>query len=161
LDGVAHCAGAYQLLPLQYLSAAKIETPMRTNVTGAIMLVKAFRARGCAVRGSGVVLVSSVAAFSGAPGLSAYAAGKAALTGFSRTAASELAAGGLRVNRTAMPGQAGQYLGAEQLEKLRLWHPLGFGEPRDVARAIAFLLAETGRWITGFALVLDGGYTLR
>ena len=133
---------------------------MRTNVTGAIMLVKAFRARGCAVRGSGVVLVSSVAAFSGAPGLSAYAAGKAALTGFSRTAASELAAGGLRVNRTAMPGQAGQYLGAEQLEKLRLWHPLGFGEPRDVANFCLFLASSDADYITGQVVVIDGGMVM-
>jgi NAD(P)-dependent dehydrogenase (short-subunit alcohol dehydrogenase family) len=33
------------------------------------------------------------------------------------------------------------------------------GEPADVANAIAFLLADTGRWITGSVLVLDGGYS--
>lgn len=168
LGGVAHCAGAHQLLPVQYLSTAKVETLMHTNVTSAIILVRAFRARGCAVRGSGVVLLSSVAAFSGDPGLSTYAAGKAALTGFSRSAAAELASDGLRVNcvapanvRTEMFDQLARSLGAEQLEKLRERHPLGFGEARDVAHAVAFLLAETGRWITGSTLVLDGGYTLR
>ncbi|HEX8414938.1 MAG TPA: SDR family oxidoreductase, partial [Sphingomicrobium sp.] len=40
-------------------------------------------------------------------------------------------------------------------------HPLGFGEPEDVANAVAFLLADTGRWITGTALVVDGGYLAR
>jgi NAD(P)-dependent dehydrogenase (short-subunit alcohol dehydrogenase family) len=38
-------------------------------------------------------------------------------------------------------------------------HPLGFGRPRDVAHAVAFLLADTGRWITGTTLVVDGGYS--
>ena len=101
LGGLAHCAGLLQLLPVQFLNTAKIETLMRTNVTSAIMLVKAFRARGCAVRGSGVVLVSSIEAFSGDAGLSAYAASKAALIGFSRSAARELVADGLRVNCVA------------------------------------------------------------
>ena len=167
LGGLAHCAGLLQLLPVQFLNTAKIETLMRTNVTSAIMLVKAFRARGCAVRGSGVVLVSSIEAFSGDAGLSAYAASKAALIGFSRSAARELVADGLRVNcvapatvKTEMLGRLGQDMGEEHLEALRRQHPLGFGEPRDVAHAIAFLLAETGRWITGSTLEIDGGYSL-
>jgi NAD(P)-dependent dehydrogenase (short-subunit alcohol dehydrogenase family) len=167
LGGLVHCAGLHQLLPIQFLNTAKVETLMHTNLTSAIMLVKAFRVRGCAVRGSGVVLVSSVAAFSGDAGLSAYGASKAAMIGFSRSAARELAVDGLRVNcvapanvKTEMLDQLSQNLGPEQLEALQQQHPLGFGEPRDVAHAIAFLLAETGRWITGSTLVIDGGYSL-
>jgi NAD(P)-dependent dehydrogenase (short-subunit alcohol dehydrogenase family) len=167
LGGVAHCAGAIQLLPVQFLNTAKIEALMRTNVTGAMMLVKAFRARGCAVRGSGIVLLSSIEAFAGDPGLSAYAASKAALVGFSRSAARELTADGLRVNcvapasvQTEMLDRVGDSTGADRLDKLRQQHPLGFGEARDVAYAIAYLLAETGRWITGSTLEIDGGYSL-
>jgi NAD(P)-dependent dehydrogenase (short-subunit alcohol dehydrogenase family) len=47
----------------------------------------------------------------------------------------------------------------EQHEVMRSKHPLGFGHPRDVAHAAAFLLAETGRWITGTTLIVDGGYS--
>jgi NAD(P)-dependent dehydrogenase (short-subunit alcohol dehydrogenase family) len=47
----------------------------------------------------------------------------------------------------------------EQLEKLYAEYPLGLGQPEDVAYAIAFLLAPAARWITGTAVVLDGGYT--
>jgi NAD(P)-dependent dehydrogenase (short-subunit alcohol dehydrogenase family) len=168
LSGLAHCGGLIHLLPVQYLSTAKFETLMRTNVTSAVMLVKAFRARGCAVRGSGVVLLSSMAAFDGDAGLSAYAAGKAALIGFARSAARELVADGLRVNCVApaiikgeLLDRVGQDTGPEHVERLRQRHPMGFGEPRDVAYAIAYLLAETGRWITGSTLEIDGGYSLR
>jgi NAD(P)-dependent dehydrogenase (short-subunit alcohol dehydrogenase family) len=38
-------------------------------------------------------------------------------------------------------------------------HPLGLGEPEDVADAAAFLLSEGARWITGTELMVDGGYS--
>jgi NAD(P)-dependent dehydrogenase (short-subunit alcohol dehydrogenase family) len=47
----------------------------------------------------------------------------------------------------------------EQFEAIKAAHPLGIGSPWDVAHAIAFLVADTGRWITGTTLVVDGGYT--
>jgi NAD(P)-dependent dehydrogenase (short-subunit alcohol dehydrogenase family) len=51
-------------------------------------------------------------------------------------------------------------LSPEKVELLvRATQPLGLGTPLDVAHAIAFLLADTGRWITGSVLAVDGGYT--
>jgi len=47
----------------------------------------------------------------------------------------------------------------EQRRQVEAAHPLGIGQPEDVAHAVAFLLADTGRWITGTVLVVDGGYT--
>ena len=38
-------------------------------------------------------------------------------------------------------------------------HPLGFGEASDVANAVAFLLSDASRWITGTELIVDGGYS--
>jgi 3-oxoacyl-[acyl-carrier protein] reductase len=49
----------------------------------------------------------------------------------------------------------------EQLAAIEMQHPLGFGSTVDVAHAIAYLLADTGRWITGSTLVIDGGYLAR
>ena len=49
----------------------------------------------------------------------------------------------------------------EAMTAIKQMHPLGIGTARDVAYAIAFLLAETGRWVTGSALIVDGGYTAR
>ena len=77
-----------------------------------------------------------------------------------------MAAEGIRVNsiapgyvKTKMAEQFQRALSEEQLRRLELLHPLGVGTPRDVANAVAFLLADTGRWITGTTLVIDGGYT--
>jgi 3-oxoacyl-[acyl-carrier protein] reductase len=52
----------------------------------------------------------------------------------------------------------GKMWSPEQLQAVEKQHPLGLGEPQDIANAVAFLLADTGRWITGSVLVVDGGY---
>ena len=167
LGGLAHCAGVVTTIPVQAASTSRIESLMRTNVTSAMMLVKAFRRSGCALSGSGIVLFSSVMGMVGAPGLSIYSASKAALVGFTRSAALELAAYGLRINcvapgivETAMVDRSREATQTqEQYELMKSKYPLGLGCPRDVAYAAAFLLAGTGRWITGTALVVDGGYS--
>jgi NAD(P)-dependent dehydrogenase (short-subunit alcohol dehydrogenase family) len=166
LDGLVHGAGALQTIPVAVASTAKIEGLMRTNLTSAIMLVRAFRAPGCAHRGSGIVLLSSVAGIVGFPNMSTYSAAKAAVIGFTRAAALELASSGFRLNcvapglvQTEMLDRSREMMTDEQFEALRQKSPLGFGLARDVAYAIVFLLAETGRWITGSTLVVDGGYS--
>jgi NAD(P)-dependent dehydrogenase (short-subunit alcohol dehydrogenase family) len=165
IHGLVHSAGLHQAIPLRVLSAAKTEELMHGNFTSAVMLVKAFRQKGCCVRGASIVLLSSVAALTGQPAISVYSASKAALIGFGRAAAIELASEGIRLNcvapgyvATEMAESLRGKLSPEQFESIRLKHPLGIGGPRDVANAIAFLLADTGRWITGTTLVVDGGY---
>ena len=168
LSGMVHSAGIQKTIPLRVISTPGIEAIMQTNVTSAIMLVNGFRQRGCSVRGGSVVLISSVAGLVGQPAIGAYSASKAALIGFAKSAAMELAPEGLRVNcvapgyvDTEMALEFREKLPAEQFEAIVQMHPLGIGKPRDVAQAIAFLLADTGRWITGTTLVVDGGYTAR
>ena len=164
LGGLVHSAGVVNITPLQVVSTARIESLMRTNVTSAIMLVRGFRRSGCSLRGSGIVLYSSAAGIVGTPGATAYAASKAALIGFAKSAALELVTSGLRINCVA-PGIVETAMvdltqTQDQYETIKSKHPMGFGHPRDVAYAAAFLLAETSRWITGTTLVVDGGYSL-
>ena len=166
LAGLVHCAGIHQAIPLRILTSEKVDEVFRANITSAIMLVKAFRQKGCCSRPGSVVLLSSVAGLTGQPAVSAYAASKAAIAGFTRSAAMELAAEGLRVNciapgyvATEMTAALREKLTPEQYKAIEASHPLGIGTPLDIAYAAAFLLGDTGRWITGATLVVDGGFT--
>jgi NAD(P)-dependent dehydrogenase (short-subunit alcohol dehydrogenase family) len=166
LCGLVHCAGIQMTRPLRMFDRNRFDDMMRLNVTAAIQLTKAFRQRSVLRPPASVVYVSSVMALVGQPGVSGYCATKGALQALARALALELASEGIRINcvapghvRTEMAAQVEQMLTDEQIARIEGMHPLGLGDSLDVAHAIAFLLADTGRWITGTTLVVDGGYT--
>jgi NAD(P)-dependent dehydrogenase (short-subunit alcohol dehydrogenase family) len=166
LAGLVHSAGIQNSLPLRVLSPGKLEEVFRINVSAAVMLAKGFRQKGCCRPDSSIVFVSSSTGLAGRPGIAAYSASKGALNALARTLAMELAPERIRVNcvapglvRTEMLEQVRDWLPPEQFAALEAQHPLGLGTARDVAHAIAFLLADTARWVTGTTLVVDGGHT--
>ena len=166
IRGVAHCAGKQAIQTLGIVKSADIEEIMKINVTSAIMIAKGFRQKGVHAPNASIVFVSSVTGLVGTAGRSAYCASKGALNSLARSLALELVRDGIRVNcvapafvRTEMLQDAQAVLSSDELERIRAQHPLGFGDPRDVSHCIAFLLAGTGRWITGSTLVVDGGFT--
>jgi 3-oxoacyl-[acyl-carrier protein] reductase len=166
-DGLVHSAGIGSMLPLRALTTSHIDDVMRINVIAAIALTKAFSRKRAYQPVASIVLVASVAGLAGVPVRTAYSASKGALIAFARSAAMELARSGIRVNcvapayvQTEMFEEAFKTMTPEQMQKLiEATQPLGVGTPLDVAHAIAFLLADTGRWITGSVLAVDGGYT--
>jgi NAD(P)-dependent dehydrogenase (short-subunit alcohol dehydrogenase family) len=168
LDGVVHCAGMHYLSPLQMLDLEKIDALMRVNYLAALMLTKGFRAPGVGKRPASIVWLSSVMGRVGQSAVAAYSGSKGALEAACRSVALELAREQIRVNCIA-PGHT--ELGTTQRKQLRMtpeqyqhmidMHPLGAGQPDDVAAAVAFLLSDSARWITGTTLVVDGGYSAR
>ncbi|NTU50556.1 MAG: SDR family oxidoreductase [Desulfobulbaceae bacterium] len=166
LHGLVHSAGVQFTRPLRIVSSQGIEELMRLNVTAAILLAKAFRQKGVSADSGSIVYLSSVMGLVGQSGQSAYSASKGALVTLTKSLALELSRENIRVNcvapamvSTEMTEKMLDLLTPEQVIQIEAMHPLGFGNPRDVANAIAFLLADTGRWITGTTLVVDGGYT--
>lgn len=165
-DGLVHSAGIQFTTPLKVMKLSEFERLMTINLTSSYFLAKGFRQRGVCNAPASLVFLSSIAGLVGQPALSAYCTSKAALQGMTRSLAMELAREGIRVNcvspghvATEMAEGIENTLNPEQLEEIVQLHPLGIGRAEDVAHSIAFLLAETGRWITGSNLVVDGGYT--
>lgn len=169
LDGLVHCAGIQSIAPVRSLKIDVWRRIFAVNTEAALALAKAMAGRKVhASDGGAIVFMSSVMGSVGSVGAIPYSMSKAALDGIARSLALELAPRCIRVNCIA-PGFVRTPL-FERTEKL--WdegqkkavedlHPLGFGEPDDVANAVAFLLADTGRWITGTVMVVDGGYLAR
>ncbi len=166
LRGVVHSAGRHLARPLQMVKPDAVQELMQINVTAALMLAKGLRQRNVFEAPASIVLLSSVMGQVGQAGVSVYSASKGAVDALTRSLALELAAIGIRVNsiapgqvETEMAQQQRQTLTEEQFERIRALHPLGLGRPADVAHAVAFLIADTSRWITGSTLTVDGGYT--
>jgi NAD(P)-dependent dehydrogenase (short-subunit alcohol dehydrogenase family) len=167
LDGLVHCAGIMKTLPLQALKEQDFDDSFSVNVKSAQFLTKFLRKKGrfnC--DGTSVVFLSSVAATCGEPANSTYAASKAALEGLSKSLAMELSKLKIRVNclapglvKTQMMVGFSKHLSEAQLSNIEQKHPLGLGEPEDVANAAGFLVSDLSRWITGTTLFVDGGYS--
>ncbi len=165
LDGLAHCAGIQATKPLQAASPAFVAEALSTNLASAFMLAQAFRLKACHTSPASLVLVSSSAALRTAPGNSVYAATKGGIIAATKSLGVELVRDGVRVNcvapamvDTPMSDKFRQTLSEENFQRVVAMHPLGLGQPDDVAGAICFLLAGTGRWITGSTLTVDGGF---
>ncbi len=167
LNGFVHAAGRPYISPLKSISEEKCTEVYALNTYAALELAKAFTNRNiyAGERGS-IVLVSSVYALVGSAANVGYAMSKAALTGITKSLSIELAPKKIRVNcvapgfiRTAMMDKAGALFNDEHSQLLEKMHPLGLGEAQDVAGAIAFLLSDASRWITGTILPVDGGFT--
>jgi NAD(P)-dependent dehydrogenase (short-subunit alcohol dehydrogenase family) len=164
--GLCHCAGSVQTLPLAALKPERIRAMFDLNVLAGTELMRALTRRDVMDEKSGSVLwIASVYAHVGAPGQVGYAATKGAIVSAVRSLALEYAPRHVRVNslspgfvRTEMT-QSGK-LTEEQWAKILAMHPLGAGEPEDVARAAVFMLSPRNAWITGSDLIIDGGYTL-
>ena len=149
-------------LDIPSMDAEVWDAILTVNLRGAMLCCKHVLP-GMIERGGGAIVnISSAAAYRGFLKANAYAASKAAILALTRSVASQHGRQGIRCNAVA-PGLilheriAELYPPERQMiedEQLLLpWR----GEPRDVANAVAFLASEESRFITGQALVVDGG----
>ena len=110
-----------------------------------------------------IVNVTSYTGLHGNVGQSAYAAAKAGIIGFTKTAAKELAPSGVTVNAISPNAQTAMVdsIPQEQYERLREQVPARrFAHPREMAPAVGFLASDEAAYVTGVVLPVDGGLSM-
>ena len=164
VDALVTCAGI--ALPSLFTDTTEeaYTSVFDINMKGTFFLAQAAAKEMIAAGGGSIVTVSSMWGIAGASGEVAYSASKAAIIGFTKALAKELAPSHIRVNCIA-PGVIDTDMNAcydeDAMDALAEKTPLSrIGTPEEVARAIRFLADDTSSFITGQTLSVDGGFIL-
>ena len=143
------------------MSEAEFDEVIATNLKGAFLCCKAATRPMLKAKGGVMINITSIVGLSGNPGQANYAAAKAGMVGLTKSLAKELSSRSIRVNavapgfiRTAMTDELSEEVKASMISQI----PLGrFGEAEDIAAACLYLAADSGRYVTGQVLRVDGG----
>ena len=168
LDGVVSNAGIVKSLLAKFNEKEDMERIFQINTFSHINLIQELIKQKRLNKGASIVMTSSMSGvFCGLAGGSLYGATKAALVGYAKALAIELAPRGIRVN-TLHPGMIetpltnDTALSAELLAEDAKNYPLGrYGKPEEIAAAMVYLLSDATVWMTGSKLLIDGGYSLK
>jgi NAD(P)-dependent dehydrogenase (short-subunit alcohol dehydrogenase family) len=158
-------AGVAKFAPLAETSESLYDENFDINIKGAYFTIQ--KALPFLNDGASIILNTSVVDSKGFEGASAYSATKAALRSLARTSAAELVGRGIRVNavapgpivtpiieRSGLPKEAIDQFEKETVAKVPMKR---FGQPEEVAGAVAFLASQDASYITGVEINVDGG----
>lgn len=163
IDVLVNNAGVVFNKKIGMIVREETELMFRVNVIAVIELVQLVSRLMARTGGGSIVNIASVTAVLGSPGQSAYSATKGAIIAFTKSAAKELAAQGIRVNAVA-PGivkterfaelyeASGEKIDA-RIQRIALGR---LGTPADVANACSFLASDRASYISGQVLGVDG-----
>jgi NAD(P)-dependent dehydrogenase (short-subunit alcohol dehydrogenase family) len=169
IDAVINNAGIAPAGPLEELSLDTWNEVVSTNVTSMFLVTRASIPHLRAGGGGTIVNLGSTFGVVGANGSAVYAMTKAAAISLSKSMALELAPDGIRVNAlcpggTETPFIKDWFVATGDPDGTRTWltehHPMGrLGQPDEQAKAALFLVSDESSFVTGHALLVDGGYT--
>jgi NAD(P)-dependent dehydrogenase (short-subunit alcohol dehydrogenase family) len=164
LDVLVANAGSGRLFGLTDITEEHYDTTFDDNVKGLVFTVQ--KAVPLLPEGASIVLMSSTAGISGQPGMSVYAATKAAIRNFARSWAIELAPRKIRVAALCpgpvdTPGMTAVIDESPAGGEFSITTPMGrLGDPKEIAAGALFLASAEASYLTGSDLVLDGGQNI-
>ncbi len=161
LNGLVYAPGSINLKPFGRLKESDFLDDLKINYLGAVRVLQHYEKALKAGQGA-VVLFSTVAVQTGMAFHTSIAGAKGAVEGLVRSLAAEWAptvrVNGIAPSLTDTP-LANRLLRNDKMREASAQrHPLQrIGDPGEIARAASFLLHDTGAWITGQILKVDGG----
>ena len=168
LDIVVNAAGVAGGGPVHVLDEAEWDRVVDINLKGTFLVAKHAALAMLERRSGSIINIASIEGLEGTEGGSAYNASKGGVVMLTKSMAIDYGRRGLRVN-CICPGAIDTPMlrsiidpdgMATYTDRMREEHLLGrFGEPSEIASAVAFLASEDASFITGHALVVDGGFT--
>jgi len=161
VDILVNNAGTTRDNLLALMTEEEWDQVLSTNLKSVFLMTKACTRPMIKQRSGVIINMASVVGITGNAGQANYAASKAGVIAFTKSAARELARRSIRVNaiapgfiKTRMTGQLSPEIQQKLIEQI----PLGrYGEAEEVAEAAVFLASEKARYITGQVIVVDGG----
>lgn len=164
IDILVNNAGITRDNLIMRMSEEDYDLVLDTNLKGAFNCAQALIRPMMKARYGRIINISSVSGVSGQAGQTNYSSSKAGLIGFTKALAKEVGSRNITVNAVA-PGFIETVLTKDLPEEIRdismKLTPMGrFGQPQDIANAVAFLAAEESSFITGVTLQVDGGMVM-
>ena len=167
LDGMVCNAGISKVLPIQFLNSDDMGRIVNINAFAPMYLTQKLYKKKKLNKGGSIVFTESISGVKMVSmGAVMYAVSKNALDAFMRNAALEFAVRNIRVN-SVNPNRVNTNIvknavySEEEVAKDIQTYPLKrYAEPEEIANAIIFLLSDASSYITGHALIIDGGKTL-
>jgi NAD(P)-dependent dehydrogenase (short-subunit alcohol dehydrogenase family) len=162
-DGIVHCAGIGQRIPVRLLTENDIDKVMDVNFKAPVLLQSMLLQQKKVKKCASIVFIASIASWSPSVGNSIYSASKGAIISFANCLSLELAPRQIRVNCIS-PAMVWTDLimddgiTEEQLREDENRYPLKrYGKPEDVANLAVYLLSDLSSWMTGSNINITGG----
>lgn len=168
LDGCVNNAGYNIMQLVPFIKEEDMRGIFEVNTFAPLLMTHLLAKKKKINKGGSIVFTSSIAGRGvTSPANSLYAATKAAVSAFARIAAVDLAGKKIRCNSVApgmieTPLKVAKNITEEQWAANMELYPLKrFGDPKDVAYAIIYLLSDASCWVTGSEIIVDGGRSLK
>ena len=166
ISGFIHSAGIEMTFPLNVLKPENFNKVYAVNVISAFEISRRIsHKKNINESGASFVFIASIMSDYGQAGKIGYCSSKGALVAGARAMALELIPKKIRVNcispavvSTEMSKNLLESISLDSQNEIHRMHPMGIGEPLDVANGCVFLLSDASKWITGINLYIDGGY---
>jgi short-subunit dehydrogenase len=164
IGGFVHCAGALKILPFKNFRQDYIQEIFNVNIFSAMAILQVLLLKNNIQYLRRMIFISSLLSKRGEKGNSIYASSKGAIDALVKSLALELAPN-INVN-SILPGSIqtkmseNAFQNQEIMTALKSRYPIGYGQCKDIALMVQYLLGEGGRWITAQNYFVDGGSSM-